>query len=54
MPVFLYMGSIALLTLAGGAGMFYLAYDHGVSNILLLAFVHYYHWQVQRSLLYQW
>lgn len=39
MPVFLYLSSIALLTLAGGAGMLFLAYGHGISNTLLLIFV---------------
>lgn len=39
MPVFFYIASIAFLTIAGGAGMFLLAYQNGISNKLLLAFV---------------
>lgn len=39
LPVFLYIASVMLLTLAGAGGMFYLAYDHGITNKLLLAFI---------------
>jgi len=39
MPVFLYLFSIALLTITGGAAMFYLAYEYGTHNWLLLSLI---------------
>lgn len=39
MPVFIYITSIALLTFAGAAGMFFLAFNHGISHTLVLLFI---------------
>jgi cellobiose phosphorylase len=39
MPVFMYLFSISLITLAGAAGMLYLAWNYGISHKLLLIIV---------------